>query len=175
LKSRLYEPAAVSDVPTVRAPRPGDLDPLADLWVDLAADQRRHGSHLAAAANRETAREFLAQQVVVDGLLVAEADDDDPVGFVTFAVERGRYDQDRTRGLVHDLYVAPAHRDDGVGSRLLRAAEDALAAAGAETVAVEALAANDAARRLYDRHGYEVHRVEMERPVVRSDTDTSDG
>jgi ribosomal protein S18 acetylase RimI-like enzyme len=173
LKSKLYERAAVSDAPTVREPRPGDVESVADLWVDLAADQRRHGSHLAADANRATARDFLAQQVVVDGLRVAEAGED-LVGFVTFVVERGRYEQDLTRGLVHDLYVAPGHRDGGVGSRLLRAAEDALAAAGAETVAVEALAANDAARRLYDRLGYEVHRVEMERPVARSDTDTSD-
>jgi ribosomal protein S18 acetylase RimI-like enzyme len=164
----------VSDLATVRDPRPEEIDDLVDLWVDLAADQRRHGSHLAAAANRETARDLLAGRVVADGVRVAAADG--VVGFVTFVIERGAYDQDATRGLVHDLYVAPDWRDTGVGSRLLTAAEEALAAEGAEVVAVEALAENEAARRLYERHGYAVHRVEMERRVGDgSDTDTSDG
>ena len=156
---------------TVRDPRPGDLEPLADLWVDLAAGQQQYGSHLAAAANRETAREFLAQQVVTDGLRVADADG--PVGFVTFELERGRYEQELTRGLIHDLYVAPGWRDDGLGGRLLDAAERALTDAGAAAVAVEALTANEAARRLYRRRGYETRRVEMERPLA-NDTDTSD-
>jgi len=156
----------------VREPRPGDLDRLADLWVDLAADQRRHGSHLAAEGNRETARDALARQVATDGLRVADAGE--PVGFVTFEIERGRYEQDLTRGLVHDLYVVPEWRDDGLGGRLLDAAERALADAGAAVVAVEALAANEAARRLYRRRGYETRRVELERRLA-NDTDTSDG
>jgi ribosomal protein S18 acetylase RimI-like enzyme len=164
----------MSDVPTVRDPRPEEIDDLADLWVDLAADQRRHGSHLAAGANRETARDFLAGRVVTEGVRVAVADG--VVGFVTFVIERGAYEQDATRGLVHDLYVAPDWRDTGVGSRLLTAAEGALVDDGAEVVAVEALAENEAARRLYERHGYEVHRVEMENSVGGgSDTNTSDG
>ncbi len=157
---------------TVRDPRPGDLEPLADLWVDLAADQRRHGSHLVAGDNRETARDALARQVATDGLRVADADG--VVGFVTFEIERGRYEQDLTRGLVHDLYVAPGWRGDGLGGRLLDAAERALIEAGAAAVAVEALAANEAARRLYRRRGYETRRVEMERQLT-NDTDTSDG
>lgn len=163
----------MSDSPAVREPRPDDLDALVDLWVDLAADQRRHGSHLAAEENVAAARETLAGRVVADGLRVAEADG--LVGFVTFELERGQYEQDRTRGLVHDLYVVPGVRDEGVGSRLLAAAETALADRGAEMVAVQALAPNAAARRLYERHGYAVHRVEMERALADgNDTDTSD-
>jgi ribosomal protein S18 acetylase RimI-like enzyme len=146
------------------------VDAVADLWVDLAAGQRRFGSHLGAAENRATARERLAERLAAGGLRVAVADD--PVGFVTFVVERGAFEQDATRGLVHDLYVAPAWRDAGVGGRLLDAAERALADAGADVLAVEAMAGNDGARRLYERRGYEVHRVEMERPV--NDSDTSD-
>ena len=158
------------DDPTVRAPRPEEVGAVADLWVALAADQRRLGSHLRAAENRATARETLAERLVADGLRVAVADT--PVGFVTFVVERGAYEQDATRGLVHDLYVEPAWRDAGVGGRLLDAAERALADAGADVLAVEAMAGNDDARRLYERRGYGIHRVEMERPV--NDSDTSD-
>lgn len=163
----------MSDSSTVREPRPDDLDAVTDLWVDLAADQRRHGSHLVAEGNAGVARETLAGRVVADGLRVADADG--LVGFVAFELERGRYEQDRTRGLVHDLYVVPEWRDEGIGSRLLTAAETALADRGAEVVAVQALAPNVAARRVYERHGYALHRVEMEQPVADgNDTDTSD-
>lgn len=163
----------MSNPPAVREPRPDDLDAVTALWVDLATDQCRHGSHLVADGNASVARERLAGRVVADGLRVAGGDD--LVGFVTFELERGRYEQDRSRGLVHDLYVVPEWRDKGIGSRLLSAAETALADRGAEVVAVQALAPNTAARRMYERHGYTVHRVEMERPVAdRSDTDTSD-
>ena len=174
LKSWAALRPVVSDFPTVREPRPEEVDALADLWVDLAADQRRHGSHLAAAENRATARDLIAGHVVAGGVRVAGTDG--PVGFVTFVIERGAYDQDATRGLVHDLYVDPEWRDAGLGSRLLTVAEEALTDEGADVVAVEALADNAAARRLYERHGYDVHRVEMERRVGDgSDTDTSDG
>ena len=163
----------MSDLPAVREPRPDDLDAVTAMWVDLATDQCRHGSHLVADDNASAAREGLAGRVVADGLRVAGGDD--PVGFVTFELERGQYKQDRSRGLVHDLYVVPEWRDKGVGSRLLSAAETALADRGAEVVAVQALAPNAAARRMYERHGYTVHRVEMERPVAdRNDTNTSD-
>ena len=81
-----------------------------------------------------------------------------------------------TEPLLYDLYVVPGCRDEGVGSRLLTAAETALVDRGAEVVAVQALAPNAAARRLYERHGYAVHRVEMERALADgNDTDTSDG
>ncbi|MFC7128130.1 GNAT family N-acetyltransferase [Haloferax chudinovii] len=162
-----------------------DLDRLADLWVELAADQRAFGSHLRADANRTPIREALARHVAADGVLVAREGDtaggteggsnteaagtDDVVGFVMFDIEAGAYEQDATRGLVRNLFVRPAYRDAGVGTRLLEAAENALGEAGADTVALDVLAANDAARRFYRRHGYRPHRVELEKSM-RSDT-----
>ncbi|WP_148414343.1 GNAT family N-acetyltransferase [Haloferax sp. KTX1] len=160
-----------------------DLDALADLWVELAADQRAFGSHLRADANRTSIREALARHVAADGVLVARegdeaagsgcgtepADADGLVGFVMFDIEAGAYEQDATRGMVRNLFVRPAYRNAGVGTRLLAAAEDALGEAGADTVALDVLAANEAARRFYRRHGYRPHRVELEKSM-RSDT-----
>ena len=144
-----------------------ELDALADLWVDLAVEQREHGSHLHAAANRATIRESLARHLVVDGLLVAR--DGGPVGFVAFDRESSGYDRTVDRGVVRNLYVVPERRGEGIGSRLLEAAETALAEAGVDRVALEALASNDDGRRFYERHGYRDHRVELEKRV---ETDT---
>ncbi|POG56413.1 GNAT family N-acetyltransferase [Haloferax marisrubri] len=173
-----------------------DLDDLDDLWVELAADQRAFGSHLRADANRTPIREALARHVAADGVLVAregqendatgetgrdgggdrsgaegveDAEAGDILGFVMFDIEAGAYEQDATRGMIRNLFVRPAHRDAGVGTRLLTAAEAALEDAGADTVALDVLADNAAARRFYRRHGYRPHRVELEKSM-RNDT-----
>jgi len=146
------------------------VDAVVELWVDLAAGQRAHGSHILPAPNREAVRESLARHAVAGRLRAARCDDE-VVGFVSFALERGAYESDETRGIVHNVYVAPDHRDRGIGGDLLAAAESALADAGASVVALEAMAANDGARRFYRRHGYAPHRVELERRVVDDRTD----
>jgi ribosomal protein S18 acetylase RimI-like enzyme len=146
-----------------------ELDALADLWVDLAVEQREHGSHLHASANRAAIRESLARHLVVDGLIVAR--EDGPVGFVAFDHESSGYERTVDRGVVRNLYVVPGRRDEGIGSRLLEAAETALAEAGVDRVALEALASNEAGRRFYERHGYRDHRVELEKRV---ETDTKE-
>lgn len=141
------------------------VDAVVELWVDLAAGQRAHGSHILPAPNREAVRESLARHAVAGGLRAARCDGE-VVGFVSFALERGAYDGDEARGIVHNVYVAPDHRDRGIGGDLLAAAESALADAGASVVALEAMAANDGARRFYRRHGYAPHRVELEKRVA---------
>ena len=149
-------------------------DTVVDLWVDLAVDQRRHDSRLRGPENRGTIREAVLQRIITDDLLVATVDEDGDgdgdgdggiVGFVMFTIERGRYEQDGTTGVIENLYVAPEARRSGVGSGLLSAAEDRLVDAGTTAVSIEAMAANDAARQFYRHHGYEPHRVELRKPT----------
>lgn len=151
-------------------PSTADVDALADLWVALARGQRAYRSHIRAEPNRLTAREAIARAVVTDRVRVAR--DPDLVGFVMYDVEAGRYDQDVVRGVVHNVYVTPDHRGEGVGSALLAAAEAELAEAGADVVALEAMADNEAALDLYERRGYRPHRVELEKRVDASQNDT---
>ncbi|TKX87545.1 GNAT family N-acetyltransferase [Halorubrum sp. SS5] len=150
-----------------------DVDAVTDMWVSLAAGQREHGATLRAEANRATVREWVAQSVVTGELFVARApspeaeterggdDASDPVGFVGFSLERGDYERDAVRGTVSNLYVVPERRGEGIGAALLDAAERELAEAGAERVALEALADNDRARAFYADRGYDLHRVEL--------------
>ena len=149
-----------------------DAGTAAALWVELAAGQRDHGSHLLAPANRQRVRETMLRHAAAATAFVAR-DGTDVVGFVTFGTESEGYAQDVDRGVVHNLYVRPTDRGDGVGSALLAAAEAALADRGVGTVALRAMADNEAARRFYHRHGYEPHRVELEKSV-ESDTLTTD-
>ena len=178
-----------------------DVDDLVDAWVALAETQRRHGSHLAAEANREAIRPVLAFHAVNGSVYVAreepsgdaaategaaEADvpgraPDAPIaGFVNFGIEEAGLEGDAVRGIVHNVYVEPAARDSGVGGALLDAAEAALVERGADVIAIEAIADNEAARRLYERRGYRPHRVQYERTAgtessagEATETDTS--
>ena len=163
-----------------------DIDAVADLWVDLARGQQAHGTHLRAEPNRTAAVDAVAHAVVSGGLLVARArspdeppgrggrpsDDRGVVGFVTFGREDGRYEQDVERGTVYNLYVRPQYRGRGLGSRLLADAESVLADQGAGVVALEAMATNVDARRFYERHGYEPHRIELEKSLTGAGNDS---
>lgn len=143
-------------------------DTLADMWVRLADEQRTYGSHLLPDENRRAVRDVVLRHVVTDRLFVALADDG-VVGFVTFDVETGYFEQDVTRGVIEHIYVEPSYRNAGVGSALIERAERALADRPVDVVSLEVMSENDAARRFYRRHGYRPHRTEMEKPT-ESDT-----
>ncbi|MFW5939940.1 MAG: N-acetyltransferase family protein [Halolamina sp.] len=146
-----------------------DAERVAALWVELARDQRVHGSHLLAEPNREAVREVLARSIVTGGVLVARTGDGTLAGFVEFGRETMSYRQDAERGVIENIYVRQPHRGSGVGGDLLEAAEDRLFDAGVDRVSLEVLADNEAARRLYARYGYEPHRIELEK-APESDT-----
>lgn len=153
----------------IEAPDTSHADALADLWVDLAASQREHGSHILPAENRERVRESLVRHAVTGDLLVAR-DNETVIGFASFHQETGAYDQEVDRGVIENLYVVPERRGEGVGSELLAAAEDRLFESGCDVVSLEVMAANDPARAFYRQHGYLPHRVGME----RTDSDKTD-
>jgi ribosomal protein S18 acetylase RimI-like enzyme len=158
----------------ITTPDDVDADDLATLWVDLAESQRAHGSHLLAGANRARIRQSIAQHLVQDAVRVASTDDGELLGFVMFTLEQSPYKQDVSRGVVENLFVRPADRSAGVGTDLLDAAEAALAEWGADVVALEAMADNDAGRRFYEAAGYEPHRLEFEKSLGTDAAPTGD-
>ncbi|MFC6874662.1 GNAT family N-acetyltransferase [Halobellus marinus] len=160
--------AASSEQVTIGRPDVGVVDALVDLWVSLAGDQRAHDSHILPTENRSLVRETLARQVVADGVRIAQSGDE-VVGFVSFDLERGSFEQDATRGVVRNVYVRPEYRGRGVGTDLMDAAEDTLRAAGASVVSLEAMAGNDRARAFYRDRGYAPHRIQFEKRVRSGD------
>jgi ribosomal protein S18 acetylase RimI-like enzyme len=141
-----------------------DVDTIVDLWVQLAAGQRAHGSHLFGDRNRTAVRETVVQRVVAENVLVARADRR-TVGFVMVTIDSGRYEQDERRGIIENIFVEPTYRNQGIGSELLGSAEDRLRRSGADILALEAMADNEAARQFYRAHGYSPHRIELEKPT----------
>ena len=141
-----------------------DVDTIVDLWVRLAESQRAHGSHLFGNRNRTAVRETVVQRVVAENVRIATIDRD-IVGFVMVTIDSGRYEQDETRGIIENIFVEPAYRNQEIGSELLAAAEELLRQAGADILALEAMADNESARQFYRAHGYTPHRIELEKPT----------
>jgi ribosomal protein S18 acetylase RimI-like enzyme len=171
----------------IEAADPAEAAAIAELWVALARGQREHDSHLLAGANSTRVRDMVARYAARERLVVARSEDrtDAPagtdvarsedrtetpagtgvVGFVMFRTRSDQYEVDCERGLVENLYVVPECRGQGIGSALLSAAERRLRERGVDAISLEAMAANEPARRFYRRHGYEPHRVEFEKGV----------
>jgi GNAT superfamily N-acetyltransferase len=57
-------------------------------------------------------------------------------------------------GLLDELYVAPGRRGQGLGSELLRLAEQVILARGGELLEINVDGDDLDARRFYERHGY---------------------
>ena len=68
--------------------------------------------------------------------------------------------------LLDILYVRPAARGKGLGLELIRAAAEYVQSQGAETLALEVLESNVAAKRLYDRLGFATVERTLAAPIA---------
>jgi ribosomal protein S18 acetylase RimI-like enzyme len=67
-----------------------------------------------------------------------------------------RFADGRQRGYLYSLRVKTLFQRRGLGSRLIRAAEDALRDRGMDTASIGVEKENPQARSLYERHGYHI-------------------
>ncbi|WP_114577380.1 GNAT family N-acetyltransferase [Saliphagus sp. LR7] len=171
---RADDPAASDDTdatPLIEPATDDDLPALVSAWIALAGEQEAYGSHIRPEENREAIRDVLLAHTFDDDLLVARIDDA-IAGFASVSMENGLFELDVARGRLSNLYVTPAHRDRGIGTALLEAAEDRLRAEGADVLSLEAMADNADARRFYRANGYHETRVTMERRLEDRGNDT---
>ena len=77
--------------------------------------------------------------------------------------------------LLDILYVRPAARGSGLGTELLRAAAEYAQQQGAETLALDVLESNAAAKRLYDRLGFTTVERTLTAPIVGLVSAAKDG
>lgn len=76
--------------------------------------------------------------------------------FVQLVSARSELADGATRAYIYGFRVQPAHRSQGVGTRMMQAAEDDLRRRGFRWVTLNVGVDNPAARRLYQARGYHV-------------------
>ena len=125
---------------TVRSYRPDDRESLVSLWDRVFPDDPPRNAPDRMIENK--------LQVQPELLLVAEDD-----GSLVGAVMAGF---DGTRGWMYHLAVTPERRSQGIGTTLMRAAEDGLRKLGCPKVNLQVRATNDGVIAFYRSLGYGV-------------------
>lgn len=93
------------------------------------------------------------ERLLAAGDTIALLAEDPPVG-VALLTLRPNVWYDGPVALLDELYVAPARRSRGLGTALLRAAEEATRHRGGELLEINVDGDDVDARRFYERHGY---------------------
>ncbi|MGA2653237.1 MAG: GNAT family N-acetyltransferase [Terracidiphilus sp.] len=123
---------------------------MASLWPDAAMDELR--LELISALNRESAGS------VPSAMLVARGDDDSLIGFLEVGL-RSHADGCNTArpvGFVEGWFVKESFRGRGVGTALMRAAEEWARVQGCLEMASDALIDNDGSLKAHEALGFEV-------------------
>jgi ribosomal protein S18 acetylase RimI-like enzyme len=126
---------------TVRPIRPGDAEALA--------------RHVKPAPLLHEARAQLQRDE--RAVYLVAADDEVPVGHALLKLPPLGTEHPRLPGVpeVEDLYVAAPCRSNGIGSHLLKETEHVARQRGFDRVGLAVAVRNVAARRFYERAGYE--------------------
>jgi ribosomal protein S18 acetylase RimI-like enzyme len=127
---------------SIRAAVDADADRVADIWQPGWRDA--HLGRVPDALMRARTQATFASRARanIPATLVALVDDT-LAGFVVIVDDE-----------VEQMYVDASHRGSGVASRLLRAAERAIAAAEFPRAWLAVVAGNERARRFYERNGW---------------------
>jgi ribosomal protein S18 acetylase RimI-like enzyme len=76
--------------------------------------------------------------------------------FIQWSSSDPRFADGRRRGYLYALRIKPAYRGRGLGTRMIRAAEEALRRRGMDTVSIGVEKDNPRARALYERNGFRI-------------------
>lgn len=151
---------------------PGDLPRLEPLWLAMVAHHESCSPAAAAdvpfRAPAETWRRRRAryEQWIAEPdarVLLAEDGDGRALGYAFLRVFDGESTMATGDRVAHleSLSVLPETRGTGVGSALLDAAFAHFRALGLTEITISVMDGNDAARRLYERHGLRRYHTEL--------------
>jgi len=164
-----------SEAITVRPAAPRDQDALARLWQALVDYHVQLDERLPRAANGAATRyaERLLRRTQRDGracAYVAEVEGQ-VVGYVLGSVIDLHPDlfERREAGFIADLFVAPAHRRQGIARRLVETLNAWFAAQGVQMVEWSVAAANAEGLRFWEALGGQPIMVQMRMPLSAPD------
>jgi len=140
---------------------PDHLEALRELWLSLHRHHTAIGSHplvddesTSWQLRRALYETWLQNE---EAFILVAGDVAAPVGYAVVHLHDGpddTYPVGKRWAEIYSLSVTPQARGQGIGTQLLDAIDERLAALGIRDIAVSAMVENDAALRLYQRRGF---------------------
>lgn len=152
----------------IRPATSGDMDILGGFGALLVALHHELDAKRFIEAAKSTPlryAQFLKSQLARPDVIVIVAEEDGALLGYAYAASEG-FDYMSLRGpagVIHDLFVDPARRREGVGRMLLEAAMAGLKSLGAERFVLSTAYRNETARSLFAAMGFRPTMVEMTR------------
>lgn len=158
----------------VRPAAPADLKTIGHLGALLVRLHHDFDPDRFLAATPQTEQSygsFLGSQLEKPNIVILVAErDGEVVGYTYSGVEGTDYMSLRgPAGVLYDIVVDPAHREQGVGWALLEATLEKLKAKGAPRVVLSTAQRNESAQRLFARAGFRRTMIEMTRELERTE------
>ncbi|MEI8633359.1 GNAT family N-acetyltransferase [Vibrio sp. PP-XX7] len=144
----------------IRLANTNDLSPLEKMMYDL-----HHEHHIACPEHFKSAQEVLKDKQVAhyinspETFLYVACEEHMIVGFITghFSELVSTVSKNVMMGSIDELFVLPAYRCQGIGSRLLNRLTKEFEDYSIQQIFVEVWAFNLAAQKLYQQLGFEHH------------------
>jgi GNAT superfamily N-acetyltransferase len=163
----------------IRAPRAGDGDGLARCWLDAGAYYAGLNPDLFQIPQADGLapglEEWLLSITSEDACALVAEKDGQVVGFITAAIEHpvataaGQLLRDlgRVRVVMHALVVQEAHRRQGIGTRLMEAAEEWARGRGAVIALVDTYVGSPLSMPFYEqRMGYSRRTLRFRKEIM---------
>jgi len=153
---------------SIRPAAPADLQAIGRLGALLVRVHHDFDPDRFIAATPQTEQgygSFLGAQLAKPNIVILVAErDGEVIGYTYAGVEGTDYMSLRgPAGVLYDIVVDPAHREQGVGRVLLDATLEALKARGVPRVVLSTAERNESAQRLFARAGFRRTMIEMTR------------
>jgi GNAT superfamily N-acetyltransferase len=154
-----------------------DTDQIRECVIELQNFERRIDSRMPSGEDIADAyiAELLSRCVENSGKILIAEFDGHLAGYVTILtkVRSGDLDDgDIEFGLVADIVVRRKYRGNGIGRKLIAAAESFARSQNVRWLRVSVLAENEAARKLYEKAGFAELYVDLEKDLGTVESDT---
>ena len=155
---------------TIRPATPRDTAVIGRLGALLVREHHDFDPQRFIAATSRTEAGyggFLGTQLAEPNIIILVAErEGEVIGYTYAGLEGPDYMSLRgPAGVLNDIVVDPAHREQGVGRMLLDATLEALKARGAPRVVLSTAERNASAQRLFERAGFRRTMIEMTREL----------
>src|SRR5918997_4206743 len=141
----------------IRRGRRDDAPAAAGLWMESAREHAGYDAVYETSADAEkTMRQFLADLASSrHSFLFVATEDEVVVAFISGELREGSPTfRSRTWASIDDVFVAPDHRDNGIGHALIENVTAWARERGAQGVSLQVAAGNDRARKFYGELGF---------------------